>query len=166
MSRLDSFIARMQAQKTLLDAAAAELKSAGETLPGPAFELGLGNGRTYDHMREVFAGRRVIAFDRHLMANPKSTPPPEDLILGDIEETAPAFARTHGAIGAVLHADLGNGVAADDLKLQKWLPVVATALLRSGAIILTSTRLDHPALGEQPLPENIQVGRYYIYRRA
>ncbi len=166
MSRLDSFIARMQAQRTLLDAAAADLKAAGETLPGPAFELGLGNGRTYDHMREVFAGRRIIAFDRQLVANPKSTPPPDDLILGDIAETAPAFARQNGAIGAMLHADLGNGVAADDLTLQRWLPDVATALLRSGAIVLTSTRLDHPDLRQQPLPQNIQVGRYYIYRRT
>ena len=31
---------------------------------GPVIELGLGNGRTYDHLRERLPGRRIIAFDR------------------------------------------------------------------------------------------------------
>ena len=165
MSRLDSFIARMQAQKILLDAAAAEVRTAGDRLPGPVFELGLGNGRTFDHLREVLPGRRIIAFDRTLDANPRSVPPREDLILGDIEVTAPEFARRFGATGALLHADLGNGIPADELRLQGWLPNGVLALIRPGAFIVTSTRLEHARLSEQPLPATVAPGRYYIYRR-
>lgn len=165
MSRLDSFIARMQAQKLLLDAVAAELNRATATLPGPAFELGLGNGRTYDHLREILQNRRIVAFDRALLANPKSVPPPEDLILGEIEETGPAFARQHGAIGALLHADLGNGVAADEERLRRWLGPTILAMARPGAIVITSTRLDHDQLRPEMLQAEVPAGRYFVYRR-
>ncbi|MGH6887075.1 MAG: class I SAM-dependent methyltransferase, partial [Geminicoccales bacterium] len=49
MSRLDSFIRRLEAQRACLDLAAARIAD----LPGPVLELGLGNGRTYDHLREL-----------------------------------------------------------------------------------------------------------------
>jgi len=164
VSRLDSFIARMQAQKILLDAVAAELRAAGDRMPGPVFELGLGNGRTFDHLREALPGRRIIAFDRALEANPRSIPPRDDLILGDIETTAPEFGRRFGALGALLHADLGNGVAADEVRLQRWLPGAILALIRPGGLIVTSTGLEHPRLSEQPLPPDVAPGRYFFYR--
>ena len=55
MSRLHSFIHRVQAQLACLDEAARVIAG----IPGVVFELGLGNGRTYDHLREVtpIAGR-------------------------------------------------------------------------------------------------------------
>ena len=49
MSRLDSFIRRMQAQRDCLNAAAGLIAD----VPGVVFDLGLGNGRTFDHLREV-----------------------------------------------------------------------------------------------------------------
>lgn len=48
MSRLDSFIRRLQAQRDVLDWAADGV----EDRAGLVLELGLGNGRTYDHLRE------------------------------------------------------------------------------------------------------------------
>lgn len=166
MSRLDTFIARLQAQKILLDAAAAELRDAGDCMPGPVFELGLGNGRTFDHLRELLPERRIIAFDRALVANPRSVPPPDDLVLGDIEETASEFGRRSGPIGALLHADLGNGVAANEAILQQWLPHTVLALMRPGAVVVTSTQLSHASLAEQPLAPGIAPGRYFAYRRV
>ena len=35
-------------------------------MEGPVLELGLGNGRTFDHLRERLPGRRIVAFDRAL----------------------------------------------------------------------------------------------------
>ena len=166
MSRLDTFIARMQAQKVLLEAAAAELARAGDRLPGPAIELGLGNGRTWDHMREVLAGRRIIAFDRALNANPRSVPRPEDLVLGEIERTAPAFAQRYGAIAALVHADLGMGTAAYEAELHRWLPDAIASLAAPEALVVTSTELRHPALAPRPLPQEVAAGRYFVYRRA
>ncbi len=165
MSRLDSFIARLQAQKALLDAAATELRSAGDRRPGPVLELGLGNGRTFDHLREALPGRRIVAFDRSLDANPRSRPPPEDLVLGEIDVTAADFARRHGAMGALLHADLGNGVPADEIRLQRWLPAIVLALVQPGALVVSSTRLEHVGLADEPLPPSVALGRYHAYRR-
>lgn len=164
MSRLDSYIARLQAQKVLLEMAAAELRAAGERVPGPVFELGLGNGRTFDHLRQLLPDRRIIAFDRALAANPASVPCPDDLVLGPIEETGRQFAERFGSIGALLHADLGNGTAATELELERWLPKVVLALVRPGALVITSTRLVDARLAETHLPPGIAPGRYYTYR--
>jgi hypothetical protein len=54
MTRLDSAIRRLMAQRALLDWAAQDIASR----PGLVLELGLGNGRTYDHLRERLPGRK------------------------------------------------------------------------------------------------------------
>lgn len=165
MSRLDKFVDRLLMQRLLLDRACLALNEAGDELPGPVIELGLGNGRTYHHLRERLEGRRIIVFDRELGAHPASHPAPEDLILGDIRVTGIAHAERHGASAVLLHADLGNGIRADDLKLQAWLPHVAHALVRPGGQIITSTELEHPGLAPEPLPENAPDYEYFVYRR-
>ncbi len=66
MSRLDSFIRRLEAQRACL-AVAAEMIG---DLEGPVFELGLGNGRTYDHLRELLPGREIFVCERHLAPHP------------------------------------------------------------------------------------------------
>ena len=50
MSRLDSFIRRLEAQRACLDRAAELIRD----IDGHVLELGLGNGRTYDHLRGLF----------------------------------------------------------------------------------------------------------------
>jgi S-adenosyl-L-methionine methyltransferase len=166
VSRLDSFIRRMQAQRIVLNYAAAALAARGLEFTGPVLELGLGNGRTYDHMREQMPGRRIIAFDRANVANPASCPPQEDFILGEIQDSGAAFAHRHGAAAVLVHADLGNGVAADDLVLAAWQGPLAQALVRPGGLVLTSTKLSQPGLQELPLPPDVPPGRYFMYRRS
>ena len=51
MSRLDSVIRRLTSQKLALEWAADIIRH----LDGAVLELGLGNGRTYDHLRENIA---------------------------------------------------------------------------------------------------------------
>jgi S-adenosyl-L-methionine methyltransferase len=166
MSRLDSFIRRMQAQRSVLDYAAAAIAVKGPAFTGPVLELGLGNGRTYDHMRHQFPSRRIVAFDRANVANPASCPAQGDLILGEIQQTAAIFAQSHGPSAALAHADLGNGVAADDAILAAWQAPLVHALVRSGGLVLTSTGLVHPGLSPQPLPPDVPPGRYFIYVRT
>jgi hypothetical protein len=163
MSRLDQFILRLEMQRTLLDHACALLNELGEAMPGPVIELGLGNGRTFDHMRAKLPGRRIVAFGRELHANPKSLPPPGDFILGDIRSTGPAFAEEHGPIAALLHADLGNGVPADDRVLEVWLPGIVHSLLRPGGQALCSTRLVHERLRPLAFPSRSPKYEYYYY---
>ncbi len=159
MSRLDSVIRRLTAQRDILN----HLASA-QTLPatGAILEVGLGNGRTYHHLRELFPGRRIIAFDRKLGAHASSVPEPGDLVLGEIADTAPAFA---GQDAALVHADIGTGYPDKDAQTLTWLPQLAVSLLAPGGIAMSGLPLDHASLHPLPLPPGIDSDRYYLYRK-
>jgi hypothetical protein len=158
MSRLESFIRRLTAQRDILDLVCQDLP----LQDGPVIELGLGNGRTYDHLRERLPGRRIIAFDRVNAANLRSLPPEGDLILGEISETAKAFA---GINAALVHADIGSGYDDLDAMNLRWLPQLTVDLLAPSGIAASGVPLDHPDLAPLPLPEDIRPGRYFLYRR-
>ena len=59
MTRLDTVIERLKAQRSCLNAAAEALRGN----DGHILELGLGNGRTYDHLRDLFPDRDIYVFD-------------------------------------------------------------------------------------------------------
>lgn len=158
MSRLESFIRRLTAQRDLLDRICVEVAA----IPGPIMELGLGNGRTFDHISERLPGRRIIAFDRAIGAHAGCMPPGEDLILGDIRETAARFA---GIDAALVHADIGTGYDDKDAVTLTWLPDLAASLAKSGGIVASGLPLEHPELTALPLPPSVPKGRYYVYRR-
>ena len=91
MSRLDSFIRRLQAQQACLELAIARIAE----LPGPVLELGLGNGRTYDHLRELLPGREIFVFEREVRAHPADRPDRHHLFLGDFRETLASAGQRH-----------------------------------------------------------------------
>ncbi|QRM46326.1 class I SAM-dependent methyltransferase [Rhizobium sp. BG4] len=158
MSRLDSFIRRLTAQRDILNS----IVDLVGPLAGPVIEFGLGNGRTYDHLREIFAGRRIIAFDREVRSYSSSTPPTEDMVTGDIKETGQAFI---GIDAALAHADIGTGHDEIDAITLTWLPQLMVGVLRQGGIAVSGLPLDRPELEQLPLPEGIKSGRYFLYRR-
>ena len=82
MSRLDSFIRRLEAQR-VSRYAAAQIRG----MAGPVLELGLGNGRTYDHLRELLPEREIFVFEREVKAHPDCIPDAAHLILGDVRTT-------------------------------------------------------------------------------
>jgi hypothetical protein len=67
MSRLDSFIRRLEAQRACLGYAAAQIRA----IAGPVLELGLGNGRTYDHLRELLPERERSTPTRTVFPMPR-----------------------------------------------------------------------------------------------
>jgi hypothetical protein len=158
MSRLDSFIRRLTAQRDILNSIVGLVGP----LEGPVIEFGLGNGRTYDHLREIFAGRRIIAFDREVRSYSASTPPAEDMVTGDIRETGQRFL---GVNAALAHADIGTGHDDIDAVTLTWLPQLMAGVLRSGGIAVSGLPLDRPELDPLPLPDGIKSGRYFLYRR-
>ncbi|MGV2100520.1 class I SAM-dependent methyltransferase [Rhizobium sp. 21-4511-3d] len=158
MSRLDSFIRRLTAQRDILNS----IVDLVGPLEGPVIEFGLGNGRTYDHLREIFAGRRIIAFDREVRSYSTSTPPAEDMVTGDIKKTGQAFI---GIDAALAHADIGTGHDEIDAITLTWLPQLMVGVLRQGGIAVSGLPLDRPELEQLPLPEGIKSGRYFLYRR-
>lgn len=159
MSRLDSFIRRMSAQRDILNAVANDVLA----IEGPVVELGLGNGRTFDHLRERLPGRRIVAFDRALAAHKSSTPEPENLVIGEIRETAQAM----GSMGAALvHADIGTGYDDRDAETLVWLPNLVAQMLRQGGIAASGLPLKHRDLVPLPLPDGVPADRYFLYRRV
>ena len=159
MSRLDSFIRRLVAQREILDMICRDMQ-----LPdGVVIELGLGNGRTYDHLRERLPGRRIIAFDRVLGAHKASTPEPENL---DPRRDRRDGAKNFFGIGAgLVHADIGSGYDDRDAVNLAWLPEVTLELLAPWGIAASGVRLEHPSLEPLPLPAGIAEDRYFIYRK-
>lgn len=160
-SRLDLFVDRMVSQRACLDHAAREIAN----LPGPVFELGLGNGRTYHHMRHIMAERDIFVFERAIASHPDSTPPQDMVLLGDVFDTLPAAHVRFGATAALIHADLGGHDATkNDIFAQKISPFVEP-LLAVGGLMVASDRMYFENLVEQPLPAGAVPGRCFIYRR-
>ncbi len=160
MSRLDSMIRRLEAQRVCLDEVAA-LIGAG---PGPVLEIGLGNGRTYDHLRTRLPGREIVAFDRVLAAHPLCVPPPGLLYLGVLEETLPRARERVGAAAVLAHADLGSGRIEEDRVVAALLARLLPPLMRPSGLVLSDQELVDPALRPQPLPAGVPEGRYFLYR--
>jgi hypothetical protein len=161
VSRLDIFIDRMVSQRACLDVAIRATRH----LQGPVFELGLGNGRTYDHLRENVRGREIYVFDREVASNPASTPPCEMTILGDVMETLPAALERFGPAASLVHADLGgHNLEKNDLFARKISPVIEP-VLAPGGLMVSSDRMYFDTLEEMRLPPGAVAGRVFLYRR-
>lgn len=161
MSRLDLFIDRMVSQRACLGYAAA----ATAHMPGPVYELGLGNGRTYHHLREIMPGRDIYVFDREIAAHPDSLPPQDRVFLGDVSETLPAALARFGPVARLIHADLGgHDRTRNDAFARKISPLIEP-LLAPGGLMVSSDRMYFTGLTEVPLPPGAVEGRCFVYRR-
>ena len=161
MSRLDLFIDRMVSQRACLDAAIIQTA----TMTGPVFELGLGNGRTFHHLRERISGRDIFVFERAVASHPDSTPEDDQLILGDVNETLVQALGRFGATASLIHADLGgHSRDKNDVFARRISPLVEPLLARGGMMV-ASDRMYFETLTEMPLPENAVEGRCFIYQR-
>ncbi len=161
MSRLDVFINRMVSQRACLNHAAAA--TAG--MPGPVYELGLGNGRTYHHLCEILPPRDIWVFERAPAAHPDSTPPKGRLILGDVRETLPEALARFGPTARLIHADLGGHNLEKNDAFARLLSPIVEPLLAVGGLMVSSDRMYFDALEEQVLPEGAVPGRCFIYKR-
>jgi hypothetical protein len=161
LSRLDSFIRRLEAQRACLDLGAVLVRG----LDGDVLELGLGNGRTYDHLRELFPDRKIYVCDRLIAAHPDCVPPSECLLLGDMRETLPAARRRLGGRVALAHLDPATGDVAASRALADELGPLIVPLLRLDGVLVSEPQMAVAGFKPLPLPDNVPPGRYNIYRR-
>jgi len=132
MSRLDSVIRRLTAQRDCLGWAVANAPA------GAVLDLGLGNGRTYHHLREIAPERDVYVIDRRMAAHPSSVPPDEFFLEG------------------------GNGVPENDVPLAKAIAALLPTVLADGAILVANAELE--GFEQLPTPDGVAEGRYFIQR--
>ena len=160
MSRLDSFIRRVSAQRDCLNMARDLIAD----LPGPVLELGLGNGRTYDHLRELLPDREIFVFDRRVAAHPDCIPDDDHMILGDITDTLASAADRLGGRAALAHCDIGTGEKESNARLIAAIAPLVNALMLPGGIVCSDQEYTVANWAEQPLPDGVRPGRYFINR--
>lgn len=161
MNRLDALILRMTAQRAALDwATAAVAERAGDAL-----EVGLGNGRSYDHMRERMPERRIWVIERKLQPHPSCMPPEADLMLGD---AADGLEKLAGANLVLINYDLGAmDPLAEDPRATRFTPLMRAALAPEGAFIVATQRLPaEPGLRAAEVSAEIGQNRVFVYESA
>ena len=161
-TRLDSFIARLMAQRDCLDFAAGLIAG----LHGPILEIGLGNGRTFDHLRALFPDREIFVFDRVKQSHPGSTPDDAHFFLGDLRDTLPTARRRIGRPAALAHCDAGDSDPERATDLARFMGETLPTLLAPDAIVLADRPL--PIRGATPLtlPASVPPQRYFGWRVA
>ncbi|MGH6922910.1 MAG: class I SAM-dependent methyltransferase [Propylenella sp.] len=159
-TRLDKAIRRLKAQRACLDWAASAIAD----VPGIVCELGLGNGRTYDHLRARLPGRDIYVFERSVNAHPDAIPPADRLILGNIEETLPEMQQRFAGKVALMHSDIGTGDDERNRRIAAWLGPQVLPYLAPGATMASDQELVALADFAAPLPEGVGEDRYYLYR--
>lgn len=160
MSRLDSFIRRLEAQRACLGLAVDLTRQ----VEGPFLEMGLGNGRTYDHLREIAPHREIIVFERQVAAHPDCVPPDSQLVLGDIYETLPRDVERLGRSVALVHIDIGCGDVATNIRISGFIAGYLSQLLMPGGVVISDQDVSFPGSEPLALPEGVAPGRYHLYR--
>lgn len=160
MSRLNSAIRRLQAQKLSLEWAA----SAIQDHSGNAIELGLGNGRTFDHLRSLMPDRPFYVFDRQIAAHPDCIPAKDRLFLGDFRDSLVAARQALGRTVLLAHLDIGTGEKEASIALAAQIAPLVDALLADGAVVVSDQPVSLPRWTATALPEGIKPGRIHLYR--
>ncbi|KIN75992.1 class I SAM-dependent methyltransferase [Sulfitobacter mediterraneus] len=157
MSRLESMRRRLEAQIDGLNWAAETIRD----VAGDVLEMGLGNGRTYDHLRQELPNRRIWVIDRVLQPHPSCVPPQENFLQGEADAMLAELAE-RGTRMALAHYDFGFGVKEKDVEEgAKLSPLIAPLMVPGGLIV-----------SQQPLtgftqvsgPDTIDPERYLFYR--
>ncbi len=157
MSRLDSMLRRLAAQRDGLNWAAARIADQ----PGDVLDLELGNGRTYDHLRGVLSDRRIWVIDRVLQCHPSCVPPEEDFLQGEAQPMLQSLAQK-GAQIALAHYDFGFGVKEKDVAEAARLSPALARVMAPGGLIISG----QPLVGFTQIegPDTIAPDRSLFYR--
>jgi hypothetical protein len=160
MSRLDSFIRRVTAQRDCLNWAGQAIRP----IAGVVLEIGLGNGRTFDHLREILSEREIFVIERSPKPHPYCMPDEDHLLTGDLRDILQKRSGEFKNGVALVHSDIGTGdeeygrVMANDL--SRLLP----PLMADDGIVVSDQALQHPSLTPISPPAGIPQNRYFIYR--
>lgn len=157
MSRLESMRRRLEAQIDGLNWAAETIRD----VAGDVLEMGLGNGRTYDHLRQEMPGRRIWVIDRVLQPHPSCVPPQENFLQGEADAMLAELAE-RGTRMALAHYDFGFGVKEKDVEEGARLSPLIAPLMVPGGLIVSQQPLT--GFTQVSGPDTIDPERYLFYR--
>ena len=160
MSRLEDLAHRLLAQQAALNHA---IELLGD-LEGIVVELGLGKGRTFDHLRERLPGRDIYAFDRGLFCEVELAPPPAFRVFGDITETLPDFCRRFAGRAALIHSDIGTRHREADMPLVDFVAGHLPVLTRKGGVVASDRPMDGKEWVALSWAGEVTRFPYYVYR--
>jgi hypothetical protein len=148
---------RLSAQIDGLNWAAKQI----EGVSGDVLELGLGNGRTYDHLRQELSGRRIWVIDRLLQCHHSCVPPEELFLQGEAMSVLPELAA-RGLKMALAHYDFGYGDKEKDVAEGLILGPLIAPLMVPGGLVVSQ----QPLVGFTQIsgPDTIDPERYLFYR--
>jgi hypothetical protein len=161
LSRLEKLLFRLESQLAVLAWLADDIRAR----PGVVFELGLGKGRTYDHLRTKLGGREIFVFERDVDTNPYRMPDADHLIVGEMAETLPMMAERYRGQVVLAHSDVGSFERAHNEHMAGLVSRLLPPALAPGALIVADLPLTLPEADPLPLPEGAIDGRYFLYRR-
>jgi len=162
LTRLERLLYRLEAQYSCLTWAFREI----ENLPGLVFEMGLGHGRTYDHLRANLPDREIYVFDREVDCFPDCRPPDDRLFLGDIGDSLVAAGARFPQGAILVHADMGSYQDAHNAAMRALLGRLLPPVLAPKAIVLSDLPLDLSGARPLPSPAGAREGSYFLYRNA
>jgi hypothetical protein len=160
LDRLERMIERLVTQRACLDFAASSIAN----VSGVVLEVGLGKGRTFDHLRRLFSKREFFAFDREVHAPADAVPDEQHLFLGDFRQTLEAAVYRLGCSAALIHADIGSEDKARDRALALAITPFIVQLAQPGGYVLSDRALVAKELVPQSLPQTVGNFPYFIYR--
>lgn len=162
LTRLEKTLYRLEAQHACLQWAFEQLADR----PGVIFELGLGLGRTFNHIRHYLSDREIVVFERVINAYPDCMPDEDQLIIGELEVTLPAAAEKYTGRVVLGHTDIGSFDKAGNRVMAALISRRLPPALAPGAIVLSDLPLEMPGCKALPLPAGARADRYYLYRNG
>lgn len=160
MSRLESAIRRLQAQKIALDWSAKNIHKQG----GVVLEFGLGNGRTFDHMRKLLPERDIYVFEREIAAHPDCIPHPAFQFIGDFRDSIPRAIEQLGRNATLAHLDIGTGQKNTSRALASKIAPCLEKLLCVNSIVVSDQEVERWRSYKLHLPGGISENRIHLYR--
>lgn len=162
ISRLEKLYFRLEAQNACFGWAFKQIADK----PGIVFEIGLGLGRSFDHLRRYLPGREIFAFDRQVDSYPDCTPEQDHLRLGELAVTLPEESKRFARKVILAHSDVGSFSAEGNAEMSGIVSAYLPEALADGAIVLSDLPLSIENATPLPLPPGAREGRYYMYRFA
>ncbi|MEH6405070.1 MAG: class I SAM-dependent methyltransferase, partial [Sneathiella sp.] len=149
------------AQRDSLNYAADQLAG----VKGVVLEFGLGNGRTYDHLRDLFDKSDIYVFDRHVKAHEECIPDEGHMIIGDFLDSLQEASKKFEGLAKLVHCDVGSGDKAASMSLAQKVGDKLDGLIQKGGIVVSDQPIEKSNWEPLPLPAGIAEGRIYLYRQ-